>query len=136
MFKHLFVVAVATALALPATVAVASPSKDCVLDQVVAVHPLTVQRSDSKFGPMQRLVGAALTIPAQPGLTTDWLKRLADVHAERMTHGTAMADCVFGVPNSLIDVSSNGSGFLTVNVRSDNLDGAREILRRAEAMAR
>ncbi len=131
MFKTILATTFALALALPATAVLAAPSKDCLLSKVAFVQPQNaqVQRGHAV---QQRLVGATLYIPAQAGLTTDWLKRQVDEHQARMAHGEPMKDCVFGVANSHVDVSSNGSGYLMVAVQSDNLDAAKEILRRAE----
>jgi hypothetical protein len=131
MFKTILATTFVIALALPATPALASPRKDCALSQVAFVQPqqAQVQRGHAV---QQRLVGATLYVPTQPGLTTDRLKHLVNDHQARMAQGETMKDCVFGVPNSLVDVWSNGSGYLMVGVRSDNLDAAKEILRRAE----
>lgn len=131
MFKTILATTFALALALPATAAIAAPPKDCALSQVAFVQPQKA-RVQQGHAVQERLVGATLYVPAQPGLTTDWLKHLADDHQARMAKGEPMKDCVFGVPNSRVDVWSNGSGYLMVAVQSDNLDGAKEILRRAE----
>ena len=132
MFKTILATTFAFALALPATSVLAAPSKDCVVSKVAFVQPQNaqVQRGHAI---QQRLVGATLFIPAQAGLTTDWLKQQVDEHQARMAHEGPMKDCVFDVANSHVDVSSNGSGYLMVAVRSDNLDSAKEILRRAQA---
>jgi anti-sigma factor RsiW len=111
MFKT--IVATTFALALPATFVLAAPSKDCLLSKVAYVQPQTAQVQQG-HAVQQRLVGATLFIPAQAGLTTDWLKRQVDEHQARMAHGQMMKDCVFGVANSHVDVSSNGSGYLMV----------------------
>jgi hypothetical protein len=132
MFKTILATTFALALALPATSVLASPSKDCLLSKVAYVQPQNAQVQQGHTV-QQRLVGATLYIPAQAGLTTDWLKQQVDEHQARMARGMMMKDCVFGVANSHVDVSSNGSGYLMVAVRSDNLDSAKEILRRAQA---
>lgn len=135
MLKTILATTFAIALALPATTSLAAPPKDCALSQVAFVQPLET-RVQQGHSVQRRLVGATLYVPAQLGLTTDWLKHLADDHHSRMAKGESMKDCIFGVPNSHIDVSSNGSGYLMVGVQSDNLDGAKEILRRAELAAK
>ena len=78
-----------------------------------------------------RLAGATLFIPAEKGVTTDYLKRVADAHQAQMAGG-AMKDCPFGVAGSTIEVSSNNSGYLMVAISSKNDGAAKEILRRAE----
>jgi len=131
MFKTILATTFAIALALPASTTLASSPKDCALSKVAFVQPQTA-RVQHGHAVQQRLVGATLYIPAQQGLTTDWLKHLVDDQQARMAQGESMKDCVFGVANSHVDVWSNGSGYLMVGVQSDNLDGAKEILRRAE----
>ena len=131
MFKTILATTFALAIALPATAALASPPKDCALSKIAFVQPQTA-RVQQGHAVRQRLVGATLYVPAQPGLTTDWLKSVADDHQTRMARGEPMKDCVFGVPNSHVDVWSNGSGYLMVGIQSNNLDAAKEILRRAE----
>lgn len=131
MFKTILATTFAIALALPATTALASSAKDCTLSKVAFVQPQTA-RVQQGHAVQQRLVGATLYIPAQPGLTTDWLKHLVNEHQAEMARGEPMKDCVLGVANSHVDVWSNGSGYLMVGVQSDNLDQAKEILRRAE----
>jgi hypothetical protein len=131
MFKTILATTFAIALALPATTVLASPPKDCVLAQVAFVQPQNA-RLERGHSIQTRLIGATLYVPAQLGLTTDWLKHLVDEHQARMARGEAMKDCVLGVPHSHIDVWSNGSGYLMVGIQSDNLDEAKEILRRAE----
>lgn len=131
MFKTILATTFAIALALPTTTVLAAPPKDCALSQVAFVQPLTA-RVERGHSVQQRLVGATLYIPAQSGLTTDWLKRSADEHQARMAHGEPMKDCVLGVADSHVQVWSNNSGYLMVSVQSDNLDAAKEILRRAE----
>ena len=130
MFKTIFATTFAIALALPATTALASSAKDCALSQLAFVQPQTARVQQGHAVP-QRWVGATLYAPAQPGLTTDWLKRLVTDHQAEMARGEPMKDCVLGVANSHVDVWSTGSGYLIVGVQSDNLDTAKEILRRA-----
>lgn len=131
MFKTILATTFAIALALPATTALASSAQDCALSKVAFVQPQTA-RVQQGHAVQQRLVGATLYIPAQPGLTTDWLKHLVNDHQAEMARGEPMKDCVLGVANSHVDVWSNGSGYLMVGVQSDNLDQAKEILRQAE----
>jgi hypothetical protein len=131
MFKTILATTFAIALALPATTALASSPKDCALSKATFVQPQTA-RVQQGHAVQQRLVGATLYIPAQPGLTTDWLRHLVNDHQSEMARGEPMKDCILGVANSHIDVWSNGSGYFMVGVQSDNLDTAKEILRRAE----
>lgn len=135
MFKTILATTLAIVLAAQGGPALASAPKGCALAKATLVQPLTT-RVEVGHSVQQRLAGATLYIPAEPGLTTDWLKRSADEHQARMARGESMENCVLGVANARIQVWSNNSGWLMVSVQSDNLDNAKEILRRAELVVR
>jgi hypothetical protein len=122
----------AAIMAFPAAGAFAATPSDCALKNVVAARPLRDRVSMGGHLIRDRIAGATLYIPAEPGLTTDWLKRLADSHQAQMASGVPMKDCVFAVARSQIAVSSDNSGFLMVSITSKDDGAAKEILRRAE----
>jgi hypothetical protein len=122
----------AASMAIPAAGAIAAPPSDCALNHVVAARPLRERVSLGGRLVRDRLAGATLYIPAEPGLTTDWLKRLADSHQAQMAKGAPMKDCVFAVGGAQIAVSSDNSGYLMVAVSAKDDGAAKEILRRAE----
>jgi hypothetical protein len=135
MFKTILASTLAAALTFPAAGAFAATPPDCALKQVAAARPLTERVSMGGHVVRDRLAGATLYIPAEPGVTTDWLKRLADAHHAQMATSatnTPMKDCIFAVAKSDIEVSSNNSGFLMVAISSKDDGAAKEILRRAE----
>ena len=132
MLKSILVATLAASMAVPAAGVFAATPADCAVKQVTAARPLVERTSWGGRGVRERLAGATLYIPAEPGLTTDWLKRVADAHHAQMATGAPMKDCVFAVPGSEIEVSSNNSGFLMVAIRSNDAGTAKEILRRAE----
>lgn len=71
---------------------------------------------------VHQLHGADVFIPAQPGLTVEWLRhQLQPVSA---------AGCALGVPDAEISVASAGPGFL-VTIRARHEDAGREIFRLA-----
>jgi hypothetical protein len=84
-----------------------------------------------------RIVGAAVTIRAVPGLTKEYLQRLVSCHVARnasMGHSMPeMATCPLAVKSASATVESASGGFL-VEVRSDDSDAAAEILRRARML--
>lgn len=83
-------------------------------------------------GTYDKLVGARLFVPAQPGLTAEWLHAQL---ARRANEAQAGASCPLDVPGATVKVQSGGPGFwVSVSAKSDA--GAREILRRARALAR
>ena len=132
MFKTILASALAASMAVPAVGAFAATPADCALKQVAAAQPLRerVQLGGRIF--RDRLAGATLFIPAEKGVTTDYLKRIADAHQAQMGAGAAMKDCPFGVAGSTIEVTSNNSGYLMVAIRAKDDGAAKEILRRAE----
>ena len=141
MFKTIIASALAATVAVPAAGAFAATPPDCALKQVAAARPVTERLALGGRIFRDRLAGATLYIPAEPGVTTDWLKRVADAHHAQMGTGASnatsaptgpMKDCVFAVAKSDIEVSSNNSGFLMVTIRSKDDGAAKEILRRAE----
>jgi len=132
MFKTILASVLAASMTVPAAGAFAATPADCALTQVAATRPLRerVQLGGRLF--RDRLAGATLFVPAEKGVTTDYLKRFADAHQSQMAGGAAMKDCPFGVAGSTIEVSSDNSGYLMVAIRSKDDGAAKEILRRAE----
>ena len=83
-------------------------------------------------GTYEKLVGARLFVPAQPGLTAEWLQAQL---AQRSSSAPAAAQCPLDVPGASVKVQSGGPGFwVSISARDDA--GAREVLRRAESLTR
>lgn len=83
-------------------------------------------------GTYEQLVGARAYVPAKPGLTGEWL------HAElarRSESPRQDANCPLDVPGVNISVRSAGPGFW-VSLTSRDHDDAKEVLRRAQTLAR
>ena len=72
--------------------------------------------------------GAELFVPAQPGLTQEWLQRV-------LSYEIAAGDCNFGVRDARVSVLSDGSGF-QVRISGADERAAGEILRHAEQLGR
>ena len=132
MLKTLMASVLAATMAAPAAGAFAATPPDCALKEVAAATPLRERVALGGRIFRDRLAGATLYVPAERGVTTDWLKRVADAHQAAMVKGTAMKDCPFAVAGSTIEVTSNNSGYLMVTVRAKDDGAAKEILRRAE----
>ena len=71
---------------------------------------------------VHQLHGADVFIPAQPGLTAEWLRH--------QLQPVSTASCALGVPSAEISVASAGPGFL-VTIRARGEDAGREIFRLA-----
>jgi hypothetical protein len=93
---------------------------------ITSVAPYKVVRTNLRQS-STRVEGAIVNVPAQPGMTREWLQRLVDDPA------AAQSGCPMGVDGASGRVTSTGQGF-AITVSSQNRDGAREILRRAEAL--
>jgi len=67
-------------------------------------------------------------VPAQPGLTAEWLDRV-------LTFQIAAGECNFGVSKVNVQVLSDGGGF-SVRLSSHDEKGAAEILRHTQQMVK
>ena len=81
---------------------------------------------DAGYTTIRTFRGAELFVPAQPGLTKEWLQRV-------LTEQIASGDCNFGVSDVSVNVLSAGGGF-SVRVTGRDERAAGEILRNAEHM--
>ena len=75
-----------------------------------------------------RFRGAEIAVPAQPGLTGEWLQRVV---ATQVANGA----CDFGAHNVMVDVLSAGDSF-TVRVSGPDERAAGEILSRAKQLVK
>lgn len=109
----------------------AAPS-NCVLKTytVTAVAP---QFSDVQQGRVttRRLAGAVVYVPAQPGLTAEWLTLSLQRHLSAMRAGAKMKDCPLA--DVRVGVSSTGAGF-AVQLTAKDPKSAEEVLRRARLL--
>lgn len=96
-----------------------------------------VRKQGTKSGPASRLVGAAISIRAVPGLTKEYLQRLSNCHISRNSSMgysmPEMARCPFAVKGASASVVS-GDGTFVVQVTSDDETTANEISKRARAL--
>jgi hypothetical protein len=70
--------------------------------------------------------GAEVFVPAQPGLTREWLQRVVSFQI-------AAGECDFGAPEVSVSVLSAGGGF-SVRLSGSGEKEAREILNRAQQL--
>lgn len=87
----------------------------------------------------RRLVGVEITFRAVPGLTAAWLQRVVECHLARNAalghEANEMAYCPL-VPDGLSARVREDGPVLTVEIRSAHERTAREIVRRAELLAK
>ena len=105
-------------------------------EDIVSAERLSVPILSSK-NTATRLVGATIVFRAVPGLTAEWLQRVLNCHlARNAAMGWDMPEmsyCPVAVKGANASVSSTGNGF-SVTVRSDDVEAASEIARRAAAL--
>jgi len=132
-FKFLFVSALTATLALP--LAARADSAECELHAFKAnrVEPLRIQERVGR-GTIQKLAGAQVFVPAQKGLTAEWLRARVEQHISQMgTQG--MSNCPLGVQGLRVTVASGGTGFW-VQLQAKDTKTAAEVLRLAQAAVR
>jgi hypothetical protein len=104
-------------------------------EDIVDVAPLYASVSSKSGG--QRLIGATVRFHAVPGMTAEWLQRIVECHmARNAAMGYAMPEmneCPLMIKGATATVTSTGNGF-AVNVRSEDIEAATDIRRRAEAL--
>ena len=83
---------------------------------------------DAGYTSYTQFQGAELFVPAQPGLTNEWLQRV-------LSDQVATGACDFGVRNAKVSVLSAGEGF-SVRISGQNEKDAGVILQHAELLAR
>jgi hypothetical protein len=96
-------------------------------EDITSVAPYKVTLTNLKQS-STRLEGAVVNVKARPGVTREWLQRQVSDPA-----AAAQPGCPLAVKGASARVTSTGDGF-AITVSSADRDGAREILRRAEAL--
>jgi len=141
MFRRVFLgAALATVLSVPSLSAHPQPVQEphahwCMLAafQVTQVSSLYVS-IPTTAGSAQRFVGAQLFVPAQPGLTPEWIRaNLARHLTEQSAHSEH--SCPLDVPGVTTNVVSGGTGFW-IQISSGDAATAKEILNRARQTVR
>jgi len=132
-FKVLFVSALAASLTLP--LAARADSAGCELHtfQSHRVEPLRIQERFGR-GTIEKLAGAQVFVPAQRGLTAEWLRARVEQHVRNMA-SRGMANCPLALKGVRVTVASGGTGFW-VQLQAKDSETAREVLRLAQAAVR
>lgn len=99
---------------------------------VSSVKPYNTQE-DAGYSIFTRFRGAEVYVPAQPGVTAEWLDRV-------ITYQIAAGECSFGAPKVNVEVLSDGGGFSvrlsSMSDRYGNEREAGEILRHAQQLVK
>lgn len=103
-------------------------------EDIARVDPLYAQQQGKQAS--QRLTGAVVVFRAVPGMTAQWLQRVVDCHLARnaaLGHDVPeMSYCPL-VPKGVTASVTPGQAGFAMEIRSDDSETAKEILRRAEA---
>jgi phosphoserine phosphatase len=128
--KFVFGAILAATLAVP--VAASADSAQCELRAFKATHvaPLRVQERIGR-GTIDRLIGAQVFVPAQQGLTAEWLRNRVEQHVLGMNQ-RQMTACPLSVSDISVAVVSGGTGFW-VQIAAKDSAKAQDVLRLAEA---
>lgn len=113
-----------------------SHEKTCVLGafKVTQIGSLYVTERAGK-GTVERLGGARLFLPAQPGLTAEWIAANLAGHTTAGRKHAVSYDCPLDVPGATTTVTSAGTGFW-VNIQAPEMEAAKEILNRSRRVVR
>jgi hypothetical protein len=105
-------------------------------EDIASVEPLT-ESANTGYEPATRIAGAVVTFRAVPGMTAQWLQRLANCHLARnaaLGHDVPeMPYCPLVPKGVTATVAPTSTGF-AVTVRSDDQAAADEVLRRAQTL--
>lgn len=121
---------------IPTGASAAAPSQSgCIFREhhVSAVRPYKVDEHIGR-ATIERLRGAELYVPAEPGLTAEWLRLTLQRHLSQMS-ATGMADCPLDLKDIHVRVDSAGPGFW-VTIAANDTGQAQEVLRRAQRLVR
>lgn len=79
--------------------------------------------------------GARLLLRATPGMTAEWMQRIAECHMAQVAAAPpwTLTSSPLDVKGAMVAVQSSGDGF-TVDITSPDVKVARDILNRAKAL--
>jgi hypothetical protein len=79
--------------------------------------------------------GARILLRAQPGMTAEWLQRIAECHMAKVAVAApaTLTPSPLDVKGALVSVQSTGNGF-AVDITSPDVKVSKEILTRARAL--
>jgi hypothetical protein len=115
-----------------------APAQDFLTDLRDDVDGIEAVRATTTTKPIvTHSVGADVHLRARPGMTAQWLARLAECHAAREAAGVACtsSECPLRLARVTTSVSPTATGF-TLAIRTDDPAVAHEIVRRAEIVLR
>ena len=130
LVRTLIAVSVLSLVTVVSGAARAAEPVGCSLGTKYMVRSVTpyMTAEDAGYTSWQQFRGADVFVPAQPGLTSEWLQRV-------VTFEIAAGECDFGTRNVTVSVLSAGSGF-SLRIAGWNDRAAGEILRHARDLVK
>jgi hypothetical protein len=103
---------------------------------IMAVQEIRPETPASETESVVQRWGARIVLQAQPGMTAEWLQRVAECHRAQVTVGdpASFTDSPLDVKGARTTVQSTGNGF-SVDITSGDPRVGREILARARGLA-
>ncbi|HVU50987.1 MAG TPA: hypothetical protein VHL80_09900 [Polyangia bacterium] len=104
-------------------------------DDVRAVQEIKPDQPVSETETVIPRGGARILLRAEPGMTAEWLQRIAECHMAKVAVAVpgTLSTSPLDVRGALVSVQSTGDGF-SVDITSPDVKTAREILTRARAI--
>jgi hypothetical protein len=104
-------------------------------DDIRAVQEIKPDSPVSETETVTPRGGARILLRAQPGMTAEWLQRVADCHSAKVAVSSpaTLTMSPLDIKGVLVSVQSMGNGF-AVDITSPDVKVAREILERARAI--
>jgi hypothetical protein len=106
-------------------------------EAITSIEPLVIEDYPRSNPPIHRMVGAVVMVRSSPGVTAEWLQRLADCNAAHSAalskSGQQTPDSPLDLPRVVTTVSSTSDGF-RVEMQSYDPKTAREILSRSQRL--
>jgi len=129
-FRNLMVAVALAVIAVVSSGARAAEPERCSLGGKYMVRSVNAYTTVENYGytSYEEFRGAELFVPAQPGLTSEWLQRV-------VSYQVAAGECDFGVRDITVSVLSAGSGF-SVRLAGHDDKAAKVILQHAQQLTK
>ena len=126
--------AIAAAIAAPVTALADAPRCELLSYKPTQVVPLNVSIPVAHGCITNRLAGAQVFVPAQPGLTAEWLRASLERHIVDMKQHP-MTGCPLANERISLAVVNGATGYW-IQIAANDSDTAKQILRQAENLVR
>jgi hypothetical protein len=130
--KYIVALIIVAAAAIPSLAKADNQRCELLSFKPTQVAPLYATVNAGRGGTTQHLSGAQVFIPAQPGLTPEWLRLDLERHVSAMNH-QAMPGCPLANSGVSIAIVSGGNGFW-VQIAAKDTNVANTVLQQAQLL--